>query len=162
MKPGLNRNTKYHQGIFKPKNPDKYIGFQPPFYRSSIEAKFMKFCDDNSNVLKWSSETITVPYFDKVKNKNRTYYVDNYVEIMEGNVLKKYLIELKDHKETAKPDPRSKKKKTTLLYEQVTWLTNCCKWKSAIKFANDKDMEFILIAHSQKDGFSKVKLDFLN
>lgn len=159
---GLNRNTKFHQGIFKPQNPNKYIGFQPPFFRSSIEAKFMKFCDDNPNVIRWSSETITVPYFDKVKKKARTYYVDNYVEIMEGNVLKKYLVELKDHKETKKPVSKSGKKKTTLLYEQATWTTNCCKWKAAHEFSKQKGFEFLLLGHSEKDGFSMVKLDFLN
>jgi hypothetical protein len=161
MSLSFNKNIKFHQGIYKPKNQDKYVGFQPPFYRSSIEAKFMKFCDDNPNVIKWSSETITVPYFDKVKRKSRTYYVDNYVEIIEGSVTKKYLVELKDHRETQKPNPKSSKKKATLLYEQATWLTNTCKWKAAHEFSKQKGLEFLLLGYSQKDGFSSVKLDFL-
>jgi hypothetical protein len=71
------------------------------------------------------------------------------------------LIELKDHKETKQPDPKSKKKKSTLLYEQCQWVTNNCKWRYAKKFAEQNKCEFLLLAHSQKDGFYPVKLDFL-
>jgi len=120
----------------------------------------MAWCDNTDNVLRWSSETIKVPYYDTVKKKQRLYYVDNYVEILEGTKVKKYLIELKDHKETKKPDPRSKKKKATLVMEQSQWITNCCKWKSCKAFAEKNDMEFLLFAHD-KSGFSSVKLDFL-
>ena len=56
---------------------------------------------------------------------------------------------------------KSKKKKSTLLIEQTTWMTNTAKWKQAIKFCKDKNMDFLLLAHSKKDGFYPVNLDFL-
>jgi 1,4-alpha-glucan branching enzyme len=162
MAPPLKRNFKYKQGYFHPENIEKYIGYDIPIYRSGIELDFMRWCDKNTKVKRWGSENIQIPYYDPVKKKNRLYFVDNYVEIYEGNILKKYLIELKDHKETTKPDPRSKKKKTTLLVEQTTWLTNTAKWRESIKFCNKHGFEFLLLAHSKKDGFLPVKLDFLN
>lgn len=160
MSLGLKRDFRFKQGFYKPKNPLKYIGTGGPIYRSGIELKFFKFCDDNPNVLKWSSENISIPYFDKTTNKWRRYYVDNYVEIVEGNVIKKYLIELKDIKETRKPEPKKGKRKTTILYEQNTYQTNMCKWSFANTFCKEHNMEFMLLGHSQKHGFEHIKLNF--
>ena len=157
----LQRNSKYHQGYYKCRNPDKLIGHDVPMYRSGIELEFMKFCDTNSKVIRWGSESVVVPYFDPVKKTNRQYFTDNYVEILEGDIIKKYLIELKCHKETQKPDPRSKKKKATLVLEQSTWLTNNAKWRSAIKFCEKNGMQFLLLGHTKKEGFVPVNLDFL-
>ena len=157
----LKRDYRFHQGYYKVQNISKYIGNEPPVFRSGIELKFFKFCDSNPNVLHWSSENIPIPYRDTVQHKNRTYYVDNFVEIKEGNTIKKYLVELKDHKETKKPDPKSKQKKSTKLYQSLIFENNCCKWKYAMEFAKKNNMEFLLLAHSQKDGFQSVKLDFL-
>jgi hypothetical protein len=155
------RNFKYKQGFFHPKNQEKLIGQEIPFYRSSIELEFMKFCDDNPKVIKWASEPYGIRYYDPIKRSNRRYFFDNYVEIKEGDIIKKYLIELKSEKETKKPDPRAKKKKATLLIEQSTWVTNNAKWKYATKYCKDNNMEFLLLAHNKKDGFTPVKLDFL-
>lgn len=159
MSLGLLKDKRFHQGYYKPKYPEKYIGKVQPIYRSGIELKFFKFCDDNPNVLKWSSENIVIPYYDEVTKKNRKYYIDNFVEIKEGNTTKKYLIELKDIKETRKPDTKSKKKKSTLLYEQATWITNNCKWKYANKFCRENGMEFLLLGYSKKDGFESIQLN---
>lgn len=157
----LSKNRKWKQGYYHPKNGEKYLGFDVPCYRSGIELEFFRWLDNNDSVLKWGSENIQVPYFDTIKRKQRLYFVDNYVEILEGNNIKKYLIELKDHKETKKPDPRAKKKKATLLAEQFTWQNNTDKWRYAIKFAEERNMKFLLLGHSKKDGFVPVKLDFL-
>lgn len=155
---GLKRDKRFIQGYYKPKCPEKYIGKTVPIYRSGIELKFFKFCDDNVNVIKWSSENITIPYWDIVTKKNRTYYVDNFVEIQEGSIIKKYLIEIKDIKETKAPDPKKKKRKATLLYESCVWLTNNCKWKAANTFCSEHSMEFLLLGYSKKNGFEQVKL----
>jgi len=161
MSLGLQRNKKYNQGYYHPKNPEKLIGYDVPIYRSGIELEFMKWLDFNEKVVRWSSEGVTVKYYDPIKKKNRLYFTDNYVEILENGNLKKYLIELKDYKETKKPDNNGKKKKAALLIEQCTWVTNNAKWKYAMKYCEDNDMEFLLLAHSKKDGFTPVKLDFL-
>lgn len=117
----LKKDKRYNQGYYKPINPNKYIGNSIPIYRSGIELKFMRWCDLNENILKWSSESIVIPYYDDIKKKNRSYYVDNFVEIREGSSIKRYLIELKDIRETKKPNPKSKKKKSALLFEQCRY-----------------------------------------
>lgn len=159
MSLGLKRNPKFHQGFFNPKNPDKYVGREIPIYRSGIELKFFQFCDDNANVLKWSSENIIIPYYDPVQKKVRKYYVDNFVEIKEGNEVKKYVIEIKDLKATKEPEPKKHKRKATLLYEQTTWITNSQgKWPAAMKFCKDNGFEFLLLGYSQSNGFERVPL----
>jgi 1,4-alpha-glucan branching enzyme len=158
----IQRNSKFKQGYFHPRNIHKLIGHDVPAYRSGIELEFMKWCDNNEKVIKWGSECVQVPYRDTAQRKNRLYFVDNYVEILEGDTIKKYLIELKDIKETRKPDPRSKKKKTALLTEQFKWQNNTDKWKFAIKYAKDRNMEFLLLGHSKKDGFLPISLDFMD
>lgn len=153
---GLKRDNRFHQGFYNPKSPEKYSGKEIPIYRSGIELKFFKFCDDNPNVVKWSSEPFPIPYFDNVTHKWRKYYIDNFVEILEGNIIKKYLIEIKDIKEARPPTKRKGKKKTTILFENARYETNKCKWSFAMKFCKEHKMEFLLLGYSLKNGFEKV------
>jgi hypothetical protein len=39
--------AKYAQGIFTPKNPQKYVGKHAPKYRSGWEEKYMNYLDSN-------------------------------------------------------------------------------------------------------------------
>lgn len=156
----LIRNPKFKQGYFSPQYPEKYIGNEIPIYRSGIELKFFKFLDKNPNVIRWNSEGIVIPYYDKVRSKWRKYYVDNYVEIMEGTVLKKYLIEIKPLKETKEPVSKKGKKKATLLNEQIVYSTNLCKWSFANEFCKKHKMEFLIMGYTEKEGFTSVRLNF--
>ena len=140
-------SKKYRQGIFTPKNGDKFIGTKA-VYRSGLELKFFRFCDDNPNVLKWSSENVVVPYISPLDGRVHRYFVDNYIMLKEGNDVKKYLIEIKPSKQT-KPPTTKYKKKQHILYEQRQWVINSSKWESARKFAKKKGWEFIII--TEKD-----------
>lgn len=144
-----NKNPKFYQGFFKPKNPQKYIGKNQIIYRSGLELKFFRFCDNNPNVLEWSSEEIKIPYWDTLQKKNRTYFVDAYVKIKEGEITKKYLVEVKPWKQTREPKATKGKKKSNLLYEQVTWKNNCDKWAKSREFAKKHGMEFIIITEKE-------------
>ena len=125
----LHKNPKYKQGYFKPKQETKYVGSLPIVYRSGLELKFMRFCDSNPNVLKWSSESVIIDYVG-LDGKNHKYYVDNYIIIKEGDLVKKYLVEIKPYKQTTAPVVR-KQKKSTLLYESIEWDKNSRKWAAA-------------------------------
>ena len=138
---------KYKQGTFKPKNQSKFMGTTAR-YRSGLELKFMKFCDNNPNVLKWGSENVIVPYISPLDNRTHKYYVDNYVEIREGNKIKKYLIEIKPSRQTKKPSTNYKKK-SHLLYETKMWVINQEKWKAAVVWAKRRGIEFKII--TEKD-----------
>ena len=54
--------ANYAQGIFTPKNPQKYVGKHKPKYRSGWELTFMTFCDTHKNVTHWASESMSIPY----------------------------------------------------------------------------------------------------
>lgn len=140
-------SKKYRQGIFKPKNHTKFIG-DKAVYRSGLELKFFRFCDDNNNVLKWSSEDIVVPYISPVDGRMHRYFVDNFIVIKEGDVVKKYLVEIKPYRQT-KPPATKYKKRQHILYEQKQWAVNTSKWKSARQYAKKQGWEFILI--TEKD-----------
>lgn len=147
MAPPLKKDSRYHQGIFVPMNQDKFIG-KTCIYRSGLELKFMRFCDNNPNVIKWGSECVTIPYYSKIDNKWHKYYVDNFVHIKEGDVTKKYLVEIKPHKKTQPPTTKYKKK-SHLLYEQTEWVVNTCKWDAAKDFCKRNKMNFIIITEKE-------------
>ena len=140
-------SSKYRQGIFTPKNSGKFIGSKAVF-RSGLELKFMRFCDTNPNVIKWSSESVVVPYFSTIDRKTHRYYVDNLVVMREGDEIKKYLIEIKPSRQT-KPPTTKYRKKAHLIYEQKQWVINNCKWDAARKFAKQKGFIFKII--TEKD-----------
>ena len=94
---------RWRQGVFTPKNSDKFIGTKAIF-RSGLELKFFRFCDLNEKVIKWGSENIIVPYYSPLDNRIHKYYVDNYVVIREDDQIKKYLIEIKPYKQTKRPN----------------------------------------------------------
>ena len=52
-----------YKGKYKPSYPKKYKGDPNNIvYRSLWERKFMVYCDNNQNILKWGSEEFIVPY----------------------------------------------------------------------------------------------------
>lgn len=149
MSLGLKKDKRFYQGIFKPKNPDKFIG-KTAIYRSGLELKFFRFCDDNPNIKKWGSENIIIPYHSKIDGRLHNYHVDNYVEIMEGDTLVKYLIEIKPHAQTIEPTNSKRKKKSTILYEQTQWvINNEGKWPAARAFCKKKGWKFLIITEKE-------------
>jgi hypothetical protein len=144
----LKRDKRFKQGIYRPQNQDKFIG-KEAIFRSGLELNFFRFCDSNPNIIRWGSECVIVNYFDPVLARNRKYHIDNYVEIKEGNIIKKYLVEIKPFKQTQEPKVTKKRKKAHLLYEQSQFKTNTAKWQYAREFAKKHGMEFIII--TEKD-----------
>jgi hypothetical protein len=119
-------------------------------YRSGLECKFFMFCDNNPNVLKWGSENVIVPYVSKIDGKWHKYYVDNYVEILEGTTAAKYLIEIKPYKQTLKPESKQGKKKSSLLYEQTQWIINHeGKWPAAMQFCKNRGWKFLILTEKE-------------
>lgn len=144
-----NKTSNFKQGTYTPVNRSKYKGGKNPIYRSGWELRFFKFCDSNPNVLEWTSETNVVPYISPIDGKPHRYFVDNMVYIKEGNVNKRYLIEIKPYKQTQLPTVSKKKKKSTVIYEQVTYVTNQAKWAAAFEYAKKRNMEFKIITEKE-------------
>jgi hypothetical protein len=150
--PSLSRDPRFKQGIYTPKYKEKFIG-KIAIYRSSFELQFMRWADNNPNVLEWGSENIIVPYKSPIDNKVHRYYVDNFLVLKEGETIKKYLVEIKPSSQTQKPVHSNRKKKQTILYENAQYAVNMAKWEAAKLFAKHKGFEFIIL--TEKELFSK-------
>jgi len=137
------KDPRYTQGIFVPKNKEKFLGSKA-IYRSSLELRFMKFCDNNQNVVKWGSENVVIPYLNPLDGKIHRYFVDNFVQIKEGEKIKRYLVEIKPSKQLLPPTTKYRKK-SNLIYEQTMYITNQAKWQAAREWCNKKDLEFIIL-----------------
>jgi len=139
----LKKNSKFVQGIFIPRNKEKFIGSKA-VYRSSLELRFMKFCDYNEKVIKWGSENVIIPYINPLDGKMHRYFVDNFVQIKEGDRVKRYLVEIKPSSQLSPPKTKYRKK-SNLIYEQTMYITNQAKWQAAREWCNKKGLEFIII-----------------
>lgn len=138
------------KGLFKPKNPTKYVGdLTKIIYRSSYELKFMIWCDLNSDVIKWSYETIIIPYKSPIDNKWHRYFVDFKITVKEkDNKLKTYLVEVKPGIQTHEPIPQ-KRKTRRYLNEVYTWAINKSKWAAAEEYCKDRNWQFQLITEKE-------------
>lgn len=139
----------YKQGKFKPRYPQKYIGDPNDIvYRSGWEKRVMQSLDDNSNILKWASEEVVIPYISPIDNKPHRYFVDFYVEAKapDGSI-KKMLLEVKPKAQTE--EPRKRRKTKQYITEVMTWGVNQAKWKAAQEFCDDRGWEFKLITENE-------------
>jgi hypothetical protein len=136
----------YLQGKYILRNPSKYVGDPKNIvFRSSWELKLLRFFDSNPNVLKYSSEEIVIPYYDKATGRNRRYFVDFAAMIKQKDgVVKKYLIEVKPLKQTIAPKKKSNNSKG-YLEEVTTYITNRCKWDAAEDFCKKNGWEWMIL-----------------
>ncbi len=152
--------ASFHQGLFRPKNPQKYVGDPKNIqYRSSWELKFMRRCDDDPNVLSWASEEIFVPYKDRGTRtadgepKLRRYFPDFLIKVKtkEGKI-ETWMVEIKPLAETMPPVKGNKKEKR-YLKEVKTFATNYSKWESAKRFCDKNNMKFKILTEKELGVF---------
>jgi hypothetical protein len=107
-----------YRGKYKPSYPNKYKGDPTNIvYRSLWERKFMVYCDTNTNILEWGSEEMFIWYRSPIDSKPHRYFPDFYIKVKESTGhIKKYLIEIKPHKQTA-PPPKPQRQTKKYLYE---------------------------------------------
>lgn len=147
------RRGKIRQGYFLPKNPEKYEGdVSQIIYRSSWEYKFLKFCDDNEKILKYSSEPVGIAYWNPVSKKTCKYWVDAYIVTKDksGN-LKKWILEIKPLKYTQPPKPIKKmteKQMKHYLSHTKAYLINRAKFEAAKDYADSKGIKFGIITEN--------------
>lgn len=136
----------YHKRKYKPVHPEKYKGDPTDIIcRSSWEVKFAIWCDHNSSIVEWSSETTVIPYRCPTDNRMHRYFVDFTIKVKdrEGN-LKKYLVEIKPDIQTRPPEP-VKRKTRRYITEVMTWGKNDAKWKAAREYCKDRGWEFVVL-----------------
>lgn len=144
----LNKSDKYRQGFFRPKNPQKYLGKSLPVYRSGWELRFFRWCDENTNVLEWASEAIIIPYINPLDGKAHRYYTDGVIALKEANGISKYIIEIKPSKQLQRPEP-GKKRHSTVIYENKTYIQNMAKWEAAKKWCDKRNYKFLILTEKE-------------
>ena len=132
-----------YQGIFRPKNPKKYVGDSNNIvYRSSWECRVMNWFDQNDDIISWASEELIVPYKSPIDNRFHRYFPDFIVKVKtRDGTMKTLMIEVKPKKQTIPPEP---KKRVTKQYvtEVTTYGVNQAKWKAAHEYCLDRGWEF--------------------
>jgi hypothetical protein len=141
---------EYKQGLFKPNHPEKYIGDPKNIvYRSGWELRVMQSLDSNTNIKRWASEEIAIPYISPIDNRPHRYFVDFYVEaIGRDGETKKMLLEVKPKAQTQEPK-RPKRNTKRYISEVMTYGINQAKWKAAEDFCLDRGWEFRLITEQE-------------
>lgn len=137
------KKTNTYKGIFPIKNKEKYVGTKQPTYRSSWEYYFMSFLDNNPNILGWASESITIPYYNPLKNTHTVYVPDFFVVLLDKNKKKRILvIEIKPEKEVTMEHAKTK-------YDKFSVVQNHAKWKAASLWCKKHGFEFHIMTEKQ-------------
>jgi len=131
--------SRTHKDIFEPTNKQKYAGTNLPVYRSSWELVFMRFCDTNPSIEKWSSEPLKIPYFNPVENKYKPYRPDFLVVYIDRDGKRHAeIVEIKPAKESNLAEARSRRDKIRLAI-------NMAKWKAASEYCRAHGLTFRVI-----------------
>lgn len=131
--------SKFAQGIFEVKNPQKYVGKGKPRYRSGWEWTFMQFCDNNDSILQWASESVAIPYKNPLTGKMTQYIPDFLVQYRtKANTVVTELIEIKPKKQSVIESKASQRDKAIVA-------VNYAKWDAAQKWARRNGLVFRVI-----------------
>jgi hypothetical protein len=140
---------KYNQGLFKPKNPEKYRGDPTNIvYRSGWELRLMSYFDLHSDVIWWASEERIIPYRSPIDNKVHRYFPDFLVHLRTRQGKNEtVLVEVKPKAQTVPPKQTNKSKR--YLNEVMTWGVNSSKWKAALEYCKDRNWAFVIITERE-------------
>lgn len=142
--------SKYAQGKFQMKNPEKYVGNKTPTYRSSWEFMFMNMCDNNPSIMQWASEAIHINYRNPLTNRS-TIYVPDFLIVYVDASGKQHaeVIEVKPTKETSlKEAGRSPR-------AQAAAIVNMAKWEAARAWCKQQGLVFRVV--TEQDMFMQGK-----
>ena len=139
-----------YKGKFRPSKPKKYKGDPTNIvYRSLWELKFMRYCDSNTNIVKWSSEEIVIPYKSPIDNRFHRYFPDFYLKYKDntGKLIEK-VVEIKPAKQVQEPKIQKRKTKKYVT-EVVTYAKNQAKWMAAEEFCKDRKWKFQILTEKE-------------
>lgn len=141
----MKKNRNYRQGIYTPINKQKYKGSFPIIFRSALELRFMKWVDQNPNIVTWGSESVIIPYQNPLTGRVSRYFTDFNITMRDKNgEIKKFLIEIKPFSQTLPPVQKNKKTKS-LIYQQAEYVKNQAKWQAAEAFCASHNSTFVIL-----------------
>ena len=134
---------QYSQGVYTVQNPQKYVGQNVPYFRSSWELAFMRMCDQHPNILKWANESVKIPYLNPLTNKWSNYVPDFMIQYIDKNGgAHVELIEIKPSNQTTLENARTAKNKASTV-------VNSAKWAAAQEWCQRKGIRFKVINEDQ-------------
>lgn len=114
--------SKFAQGAYVCKNPNKYVGNRQPRYRSGWEWAFFQFCDNNDAVLEWASEAIAIKYRHPLTGKVTNYVPDVFMRYRtRNNKICTELIEIKPRKQSVIEGKMSETAKAIVAINHAKW-----------------------------------------
>ena len=135
--------SKFSQGEFIPKNPQKIIGKSVPVYRSSWELRVMMLLDQHPYVINWASESVAIPYKSPLDGRMHQYIPDFLIVYKDKRGQQKAeLIEVKPAKEAIAENARSKRDKAALVL-------NTAKWAAAMTWCKKNGINFRVLTEDQ-------------
>jgi hypothetical protein len=143
-------SLKFSQGVYTPKNPEKYIGSKVPFCRSSWETTFCMFCDNNPSIQEWASEPVKIPYRDPLTGKQTVYVPDFLISYVDKT--------LKKHVEMVEIKPANQMLQEKIgknPYNQAQFVKNQAKWAAAADWCRGRGIHFRVI--NEHDIFQNGK-----
>jgi hypothetical protein len=131
---------KWAQGIYTPKNPQKYIGNHKPKYRSGWELTFMTFCDSNDSIIYWASESMRIPYKHPLTGKP-TIYVPDFFVVYQNKYGKQVaeVVEIKPKKQSIIES------KVASAKDRMVVAINHAKWSAAMAYCKSQGLTFRVI-----------------
>jgi hypothetical protein len=133
---------KFAQGLYRIKNPQKYVGNRAPRYRSSWELVFMRFCDLNEHVLQWASEAIHIPYRHPLTGKQTIYVPDFLITYRtQNNTVQAELIEIKPRRQSMIEDKMNSR-------DRAVVAVNHAKWAAAAAFCKKQGLHFRVVTEN--------------
>jgi hypothetical protein len=137
--------SNYQQGLYQPKNGEKYVGKHTPKYRSGWELHFMRMCDNHPGIIAWSSESHRIPYIHPITGQKKTYVPDFFVVYVDAKG--------KRHAEIVEVKPSSQiVGEAKGQYDQAQAVINQAKWKYAKQWCEQQGIGFRII--TEKDIFN--------
>ena len=134
--------AKYANGFYQLLNPGKYVGKRTPHYRSGWEHTFMRFCDNNPNVLQWASESIHINYKNPFTNKATIYVPDFFIVYVDKSGAKRAeLIEIKPSTQVAVESAKSTR-------DQAAAVLNMYKWQAAQAWCKTQGITFRVVTEN--------------
>lgn len=136
----------YHKSKYTPLHPEKYKGDPTDIIcRSSWERKFCVWCDHNSAVLEWGSETTIIPYICPTDGRAHRYFCDFKIKVKDNTgAVKTYLVEIKPAAQTVPPVQPSRRTRRYIT-EVMTYGKNQAKWQYAREYCKDRGWEFVIL-----------------
>lgn len=131
--------SKFAQGIYQVINANKYVGKRDPRYRSGWEHAFMRFCDNNDNIIQWASEAIQIPYRHPLTGKNTIYVPDFFIVYRtKDNQTRAEVVEIKPKKQSVLESKANAR-------DRAIVAVNYAKWDAATKWCRRQGLMFRVI-----------------